>query len=214
MDIILVNFFRWVSEHCPDVNLVLKADDDVVVDTLHLGVYVTTFIHDFVEPFYLCHYLPDQKIGRDPMFKWFVPEEEFPGHTYPGYCAGWAYVTNPLTIRKVLDLAGSRDDYFWIDDVYVTGVIRPKSVKIYDWSLAFLSSHAQAKTDFLENDAYSPEILVCSDLTPKQIDHMYQKFQQSYRKKLGMDQFYFNHENREALRPDLVVDPQEGKDEL
>ena len=56
-----------------------------------------------------------------------MTEEEYPGSSYPPYCAGWAYVTNPATMAAVLQEANCGDhDYFWIDDVFVTGIVRPK----------------------------------------------------------------------------------------
>ena len=61
---------------------------------------------------------------RDPnTSKWAVTREEWPGEAYPEYCAGWAYVTTPATVTRVLDQS-IRMSYFWIDDIHVTGAVR------------------------------------------------------------------------------------------
>ena len=86
--------------------------------------------------------------NRDPASKWFVPESEYQDDRYPLFCSGWAYVTNAAAIAAVLSgLDSSKDDetkkYFWIDDVFVTGIARPKDIPMYDWSKASLRTHDQ-----------------------------------------------------------------------
>eukprot|EP00095_Tigriopus_kingsejongensis_P012221 maker-scaffold528_size145933-snap-gene-0.24 protein:Tk12221 transcript:maker-scaffold528_size145933-snap-gene-0.24-mRNA-1 annotation:"udp- c:betagal beta- -n-acetylglucosaminyltransferase 5" len=198
--------YRWAMEKCPNVRLILKADDDQVVDTLHLGVFVNSYIPNLEEPFYLCYFLTGQIVARNVENKWFVTQEEYPADKYPGYCSGWAYVTNPNTIREVLSSLEGRSDYFWIDDIFVTGMNRPESVKVYDWRNAFLNHHSQSKEDIVAGDSYSPELLVCSDLSPDQIHFVYAKFLKSYERKWAFDSLYFDHEAKEVaphLNPTL-----------
>ena len=54
--------------------------------------------------------------------KWAVSEEEFQGPEYPDFLSGWAYAIDPLAASKIVSLA-ERRSVFWIDDVWVTGIL-------------------------------------------------------------------------------------------
>ena len=61
--------------------------------------------------------------GKANCNKWCVDENVFPGRQYyPVYCAGLAFA---LSIDLVAELysAAMRTPTFWIDDVFVTGVL-------------------------------------------------------------------------------------------
>jgi hypothetical protein len=98
------SLFRWVQNYCSKSKFILKTDDDQVVDVHHLVPFLDNFLPKTDLPFFLCHYLQDQKPQRDFTSKWFVSINEFPGQTYPEYCAGWAYVTNHKTIDNILGM--------------------------------------------------------------------------------------------------------------
>ena len=94
---------RWCEEHCPGADHVLKTDDDQFVDTLQLPRFLTTFLPQTDRKWFLCHVL-DNDPQRHVSSKWFVTREEWPRDTYPQYCAGWAYVTTPATVKQVRKL--------------------------------------------------------------------------------------------------------------
>ncbi len=62
---------------------------------------------------------------RDKSDKWYVSREEYPDDTYPPWCEGFAYITKPTLTRKLYQ-ASLRVKYYWIDDVYVTGILMQK----------------------------------------------------------------------------------------
>jgi len=67
--------------------------------------------------------------------KWCVKESELRGRTrFPQYCAGIGYiVSSPLV--PLLYNASKSTPFFWIDDVYVTGLLAkklPAGVKYVD----------------------------------------------------------------------------------
>lgn len=47
---------------------------------------------------------------------------EYPGRFYPDYCTGWAILYSPDTVFRLYKEA-QRSEYFWIDDVHVTGTL-------------------------------------------------------------------------------------------
>ncbi len=140
-----------MSKHCRDTEFILKSDDDQAIDTIHLKKnFVPKFI-DTKDPFLLCNLIQDGVPKRNPDSKWFVTRKEYPHDSYPPYCAGWAYVTNIAQVDAILgNLDRNTQKYFWIDDVFVTGILRRGiQVNLYQWDLAFLNSHSQHEDEVI-----------------------------------------------------------------
>ena len=60
---------------------------------------------------------------RSTKSKWFVGQQEFPGKEYPIFLSGWAYVTDLPTAKALATAANAAKDFFWIDDVWITGML-------------------------------------------------------------------------------------------
>lgn len=111
--------------------------------------------------------------------KWYVSEEEFPGEAFPTYCSGSAYVTTVASVRKLVSEAASEHDrYLFIDDVFVTGVLRERArVPLYDWSAHFLVKHEDDRARLLarEGGFFSPLLMVAFDLEPEDVRVLFEK---------------------------------------
>lgn len=60
---------------------------------------------------------------RDSKAKWSVSSDEYEGEFYPDYCNGFALVlASDLASR--LSKKSAEIKFFWIDDVFVTGIVR------------------------------------------------------------------------------------------
>ncbi|KMZ07440.1 beta-1,3-galactosyltransferase brn isoform X2 [Drosophila simulans] len=57
--------------------------------------------------------------------KWYVSKKEYPHALYPAYLSGWLYVTNVPTAERIVAEA-ERMPFFWIDDTWLTGVVRTR----------------------------------------------------------------------------------------
>lgn len=68
---------------------------------------------------------PIRRIGS----KWYVPETVFSGETYPDFCSGSAYLVRAEDASKIYSVS-NETQFFWIDDVFVTGILRDKYHKI------------------------------------------------------------------------------------
>lgn len=57
--------------------------------------------------------------------KWHVSLEEYPRRFYPTFLSGWAYVITQPAAIAIMAAARARDHAvpFWIDDVYMTGML-------------------------------------------------------------------------------------------
>lgn len=99
----------------------------------------------------------------------------------------------------------SGENYFWIDDIHVTGSLASKlpKMKYFKWNNNFLTDHVQYKEAFLEGQMFHPEIMVASDLEAPQILHISAKFAKCHEMKC-YDQIYSKPENVAILRPPCV----------
>ena len=52
--------------------------------------------------------------------------QEYPGKYYPTYCFGWGVILSPDVVFD-LYLESRTTPYFWVDDVYVTGLLAEKA---------------------------------------------------------------------------------------
>ena len=199
--------YRWVVEHCQGADYVLKSDDDQFVDTFQLPRYLETFLPPPSQPWFLCNILERAPI-RSESSKWFVSLSEWPEPDYPPYCAGWAYVTTLPTLTRVLAWA-LQHKYFWIDDLHVTGAVPALhgGLPMFNWVYSFLTTHVQYNTQILEGSFYTPELMVCGDISSDQIHHVYSKAEKCEQSQCS-DILYTEQDNRAAVKPRLAVQSQ------
>lgn len=124
--------YLWVLNHCSQAKYVLKADDDAFIDIFQLFKFVLRTFGKDPEPALICNVFPEGTKpvrGSDSMGKkWAVTYEEYPYDKYPKYCGGLAYLVTPSVIREIYSKSqNQKDKYLWIDDVFVTGILREKA---------------------------------------------------------------------------------------
>ena len=115
---------HWAANYCPQARHIVKMDHDIVVDVFQL--------HDRLAAAKAAKLDSNTLIGavfagtapiRDPENKWYVTKEEFPEDSYPPYMSGWLYIATPDVAAKLV-AAAAKQPFFWVDDAYVTGVLR------------------------------------------------------------------------------------------
>ncbi|KMZ07444.1 beta-1,3-galactosyltransferase brn isoform X1 [Drosophila simulans] len=122
---------KWVSEECKkQAKFIIKLDDDIIYDVFHLRRYLETL--EVRQPglatssTLLSGYVLDAKPPiRLRANKWYVSKKEYPHALYPAYLSGWLYVTNVPTAERIVAEA-ERMPFFWIDDTWLTGVVRTR----------------------------------------------------------------------------------------
>jgi len=117
---------QWASDHCSQAQFLLKQDDDIFVDLHNLVARLRNSPLGTALKSRKAIYgkvLQNRRAIRDPGSKWFVTQEEFGSELYPSFVSGWAYVTTPSTIRRLLQGLETLN-FFWIDDVFITGILR------------------------------------------------------------------------------------------
>lgn len=142
---------RWASFHkCLRPTFIIKMDDDIVVDFVQLFAYIleqkqklAADMH-FLAGYIFRHVQPIRRRQN----KWFVSEDEFSGNEYPDYLSGWLYVTIPKTARALVVAASEPfTPIFWIDDTWITGILREKRLIPIDDSL---NERFSANSQFLD----------------------------------------------------------------
>jgi len=121
---------KWVMAYCKEASILIKVDDDAFVNIFKLFNLLRSYEGSRRTIVCLLYKEKSMPILRDPLTcaKWCVQSEEFPGRDfYPRYCAGLAYILS-IDLVPLLYNASWSTPFFWIDDVYVTGLL-PQNVE-------------------------------------------------------------------------------------
>ncbi|EDW93436.1 lactosylceramide 1,3-N-acetyl-beta-D-glucosaminyltransferase [Drosophila yakuba] len=118
---------KWFNEKCAHAQLLVKVDDDVFMNTPQLVKYLATpslpeysLLRD--PNLMLCRSVHHSRVKRSYRSKWRVTYKEYPNRFYPEYCPGMAIVYAPDVVRRLFE-AAQKSQYFWVDDVLITGIL-------------------------------------------------------------------------------------------
>ena len=127
--------FEWAVKYC-EFSFLLKADDDVFVDTAR----VISYLNEPDTPklkLYSGHVMRRVAVTRK-LGKWFVSKSEYARNIYPDYCSGFAYILSYDVVTLFVELFEFLP-VFKIDDAYVgmlaeqTGVRAMQKVGFETW---------------------------------------------------------------------------------
>jgi len=118
---------HFVAHHCSVAKYFIKANDDTFINIFSMMELLEASAmhqHTVVCGLWKENTMP---ILRDPKecMRWCVRPDELPGRThFPRYCAGLAYALSHEVVSALYS-ASLSVPYFWIDDVYITGLLMP-----------------------------------------------------------------------------------------
>ncbi|XP_063910686.1 beta-1,3-galactosyltransferase 5 isoform X1 [Zophobas morio] len=140
-----VMVFKYAIYHCPQAKYILKTDDDVFVNMPLMINFLTSDLSPFGgSRMIFCTLRRKSLVVRSWRSKWRVSFKEYPAKTYPPYCPGWAILYSPDVVFELYKEA-QKADYFWIDDVHITGTLVSKihvthfnidSLVLTDWAMS------------------------------------------------------------------------------
>lgn len=114
---------KYAVYHCPQAKYILKTDDDVFVNMPTIvGFLKYGLSPNGADNLMLCVLIRNALVLRSYRSKWRVSFKEYPYRRYPPYCIGWAILYSPDVVFALYK-AAQKNDYFWIDDVHITGII-------------------------------------------------------------------------------------------
>ncbi|CAG9824305.1 unnamed protein product [Phaedon cochleariae] len=118
--------FKYAIYHCPQAKYILKTDDDVFVNMPTMIKFLTFDLSPYgASNVLFCTPRFNSKVLRSYRSKWRVSFSEYPYRVYPTYCPGWALLYSPDVIYALYKEA-QKTDYFWIDDIHITGTLTEK----------------------------------------------------------------------------------------
>ncbi|XP_026804998.1 beta-1,3-galactosyltransferase 5-like [Rhopalosiphum maidis] len=126
----------WFAARCPRSDYMVKMDDDIAVNLFKLNAVLGR-----PDNRDLAGCVIDAKPIRDERNKWYVSRAEFAGDAYPPFLSGWLYVARAASVVRLLRAIEVRERYFWIDDLYVTGILAERA------GLAFTDLRPEFETD-------------------------------------------------------------------
>lgn len=114
---------KYAIYHCAQARYILKTDDDVFVNIYGLLEFLANDVSFYGASGLLMCWLRNNELAiRTYRSKWRVSFDEYPDKRYPPYCPGWA-VLYSQDILFLLYRAAQNSSYFWIDDVFITGML-------------------------------------------------------------------------------------------
>lgn len=119
---------KWIKDYCPNVDYIVKLDEDILVNTFALLEYIGELeANEFTnEKTIMCYRWRKAKVNRNNATKWFVNSNEIKENVYLDYCAGAAYIFTPDLPALYFNFS-QYVRFFWIDDYYITGQLRTYS---------------------------------------------------------------------------------------
>ena len=116
--------YKWMSERCKNAKFILKVDDDITVNMYKLFTEVLPKYKGKSKQIMCNHIHPGtMPIIRNKKSKWYVSENHFRQQKfYPRYCSGFLVLfTNDF--MSALYRSASLTPFFWVDDVYLYGLV-------------------------------------------------------------------------------------------
>lgn len=116
--------YKWMSERCRNAQFILKVDDDITVNMYKLFTEVLPKYKGKTKQILCNHIHPGtMPIIRNKKSKWYVSENHFREQKfYPRYCSGFL-VLFTKDIIPAMYRSASLTPFFWVDDVYLYGLV-------------------------------------------------------------------------------------------
>ncbi|XP_012937649.1 beta-1,3-galactosyltransferase 1 [Aplysia californica] len=115
--------YRWISEHCANSRFVLKIDDDVLINMYKLLYSFLNHMNGKRKSIF-CNLWHKNTMPILRTGKWRVDPHVFSHkQTFPyDYCSGFVVIMTSDLMRPLYE-AAQTTPFFWIDDVYLFGML-------------------------------------------------------------------------------------------
>ena len=123
MTIKTIMAFRWFHQYCAGAQFVMKADDDVFINTPALLSIIELLNDELQKTMFGRCYDRGVRVYRNKMHKWFVTRTQYNGSHFMPYCVGIGYIMGSVLANKVAsDMPNI--PIFPIEDAYVGTYIK------------------------------------------------------------------------------------------
>ena len=118
-----LSILHWVNKNCKNSKLIIKADDDIVLN-IDLLLHSLDQFEKGISGF------KDSKlyVERDPAVKWWYPKEYYKPDVYPPLVfGGFSAITSDVIPKLLETLDSYSDTVLDLEDVFVTGILAEKA---------------------------------------------------------------------------------------
>lgn len=121
-----VAWLKWIVKNCLNINFVFKMDDDALVNVPILDKFIWSCYNLIDEN--SCSRISCRAKYNEPVMRYIrdknqLKYSEYPFEEFPVMCPGLAMIIPSILLRPLLD-ATTRVPFIWLDDVYITCVLR------------------------------------------------------------------------------------------
>lgn len=117
-----VGLLKWISTKCEKVKYVLKTDDDIFIN---VPLLLDDLRHTVHSRFIMGNIIAGAQPVQDETSKYYTPKSVYSKPTYPKYMSGSAYVISGDLVGDLYQ-AAVQTAPFWIEDIYITGLVAEK----------------------------------------------------------------------------------------
>ncbi|KAL3856609.1 hypothetical protein ACJMK2_011344 [Sinanodonta woodiana] len=187
--------YKWISENCMNAKMIVKVDDDVVVDTYKLLKEYVPKLSGRTR-YILCNHIAPgtMLIIREKKNKWYVDSDLFRGYKfYPRYCSGFGVIMS-TDIIPFIYRAAYLTPFFWVDDVYLYGMLPSKIKDIAYISLAGnFSLNFKKSLDCIDNITQKCPFLISGGGKPEDVVQLWDAMGRAHERTLTMEHISANN---------------------
>ena len=118
-----ITAFNWLHYHCKGADIIMKVDDDIVLDVQKVLAAVSPYQN--AQRHFMCYFYNHSIVIRDKESKFYVPVTEVSSKHYPPYCNGWVYIYTADIVEEMCE-ALEKTEKFKIEDIWTTGFVLKK----------------------------------------------------------------------------------------
>ncbi|XP_052795955.1 lactosylceramide 1,3-N-acetyl-beta-D-glucosaminyltransferase-like isoform X1 [Mya arenaria] len=154
---------RWITENCKQARFIIKVDDDVFLNVFKVLEKVETEFKNKTRNIWC----PVRKKGTSEIQrksgKWKVDEREFKNMTHfpVTYCNGFISIITSDIIPELFEAARTTP-FFWVDDVYLFGLLPDKIGGVKHEGLPHLNLNENDAIKCFENTNKTCPLLVAN----------------------------------------------------
>ncbi len=121
--------YDWLVSFCKEADIVVKTDDDVILNIFKLTEELSTWTPTvFQSSYFWCAIHFNEPLNREEGNRYYVSPEQYSKDNAPAHCAGVGYVTPMVVIRRIADEISRSflNDVCPQEDIFMTGIVTEK----------------------------------------------------------------------------------------
>ncbi|RUS84621.1 hypothetical protein EGW08_007648 [Elysia chlorotica] len=147
-----VAVLRWLVEKCPPPHLIVKIDDDVVLDVHRLFEEFSPMPPYYNDLVIHCHYWEAATVNREG--KWRVSRLQYALDSYPDYCSGFLVLLKLPAVEE-LYYAALDTKVLWVDDAFIYGIVRSNTLDVQIMYLDHVAETEEKYASCVQQHGYS-----------------------------------------------------------